>query len=218
MNNVSLPIVPIHPISLVIHSAFFIMHYSSNTVRDLLATNHVTDATRQVLIERLNAPPRQPTFFTADEFALLQAICDRLIPQDNRPEPIDIAGGIDERLSQNKSNGWRYDVMPADGDAYKQGLAGVEQSAQILFQHPFRQLSGDQQNTVIGLIQTGNPPGNTWQTLPADRFFEELLAEAAENYYSHPLAQEEIGYVGMADLPSWQHIGLNQLEDRERQS
>ncbi len=192
------------------------IYMPQNTVRTLLATDHVTEATRQVLTERLNAPPRQPTFFSADEFSLLQAICDRLIPQYNRPEYIDVAGGIDERLSQNKSNGWRYDVMPADGDAYKQGLAGMEETAQALFQRSFRQLSGDQQDRIIGLIQTGDAPGDTWQTLPADRFFEELLAEASENYYSHPLAQEEIGYVGMADLPAWNRVGLNQLEDRER--
>ena len=30
-----------------------------------------------------------------------------------------------------------------------------------------------------------------------------------------PLAQEEIGYVGLADLPSWTKIGLNEKEDRE---
>lgn len=192
------------------------VHYPQNTVRSLLNTDHVTDATRQVLTERLNAPPRQPTFFSSDEFALLQTVCDRLIPQDDRPEPIDVAGGIDERLSQNKSNGWRYDVMPADGDAYRQGLVGVNESAQVLFQQSFRQLSGPEQDRIIGLIQTGNAPGDTWQTLPADRFFEELLAEASENYYSHPLAQEEIGYVGMADLPAWNRVGLNQLEEREK--
>ena len=190
------------------------MHY--NTVRALLNTDHVTNATRQALTERLNAARRQPTFFSADEFALLETICNRLIPQDDRAEPIDVAGGIDERLTKNKSNGWRYDVMPADADAYKQGLAGVEESAQVLYQQTFQQLSGDQQDTIIGLIQTGDAPGDTWRTLPSGRFFEELLAEAAENYYSHPLAQEEIGYVGMADLPAWQRIGLNQLEDRER--
>lgn len=192
-----------------------VSHYPPYTVRDLLDTNQVTDATRQVLTERINAPYRQPAFFSVDEFALLQAICNRLIPQDNRPEPIDVVGGIDERLIQHKSNGWRYDVMPADGDAYKQGLAGVEESAQILFQRPFRQLSGIQQDSLLGLVQAGEAPGDTWQMLPSDRFFEELLAEAVENYYSHPLAQEEIGYVGMADVPAWQRIGLNQLEDRE---
>lgn len=216
MDNVSLLPLIIRPTSPSIHFSLAIMHFPSNTLRTLLSTNHVTDATRQALTERLNAPPRLPTFFSATEFALLRAICNRLIPQDDRPEPIDVAGGIDERLAQNKSNGWRYDVMPADGDAYKQGLAGIEESAQILHQRPFGQLSGPEQDSIIGLIQTGNAPGDTWQTLPANRFFEELLAEAAENYYSHPLAQEEIGYVGMADLPAWNRVGLNQLEDRER--
>jgi hypothetical protein len=191
-------------------------HPFPNTVRALLATEHVTDATRQVLTERLNAPLQLPTFFSTDEFALLQAICNRLIPQNDRPEFIDIAGGIDKRLIQNKTNGWRYDIMPADGDAYKQGLAGVEESVQILHQQSFEQLSSSEQDNIISLMQTGNAPGATWQRLPAVRFFEELLAEAVENYYSHPLAQEEIGYVGMADLPAWQHIGLDQLDDRER--
>ena len=31
----------------------------------------------------------------------------------------------------------------------------------------------------------------------------------------YPLAQEEIGYAGMADLPAWTKIGLNEREDRE---
>lgn len=191
------------------------VHYPPNAVRALLNTDHVTNATRRVLTERLIALPRQPEFFSADEFALLQAICNRLIPQDDRPEPIDMAGGIDERLGQNKTNGWRYNTMPADGDAYKRGLTGMEESAMALFQLSFGQLSGSQQDRLIRLIQTGNAPGDTWRTLASDRFFEELLAEASENYYSHPLAQEEIGYVGIADLPAWQRIGLDQLEDRE---
>ena len=42
-----------------------------------------------------------------------------------------------------------------------------------------------------------------------------MLAELTETYYAHPLAQEEIGYVGMADLPAWTKIGLNEREERE---
>lgn len=190
-------------------------HYPPGTVRALLNTNEVTEATRQALLERLNALPRQPTFFSNDEFVLLQAICDRLIPQDDRPEPVRIADSIDERLSQNKANGWRYDIMPNDGDAYKLGLQGINESAMILHQQPFLSLSGDQQDKVLKAVQEMEAPGKTWEQLPADRFFEELLAEAVEQYYSHPLAQEEIGYVGMADTQTWKRIGLNQLEDRE---
>ena len=191
------------------------MPYPTGTVRALLTTNQVTEPTRQVLTERLTASPRQPVFFSADEFALLQRICDRLIPQHEGTAYIDIAGGIDRRLSEYKSDGWRYDTMPADGDAYKLGLKGVDESAQILFKQPFQVISGEEQDQVLKAIQERQVSAEIWQKLPANRFFEELLAEAVENYYSHPLAQEEIGYVGMADAPGWQLVELNQQEDRE---
>ncbi|GAB3501685.1 hypothetical protein GCM10027341_28790 [Spirosoma knui] len=190
-------------------------YYPAGTVRTLLTSDHVTAATRQALTDRINLPERQPQFFSADEFALLQAICDRLIPQQDRPVYIDLAGGIDERLTQNESNGWRYDTMPPDRDAYRLGLKGVAETAMALFQQPFQQLSSEQQDQVLTSIQTAQSTGMSWEGLPAERFFEELLAEAVENYYSHPLAQEEIGCVAMADVPGWQRIGLNQLDDHE---
>ena len=190
-------------------------HYPKGTVRALLATDQITDPTRQALTHRLTAPPRQPAFFSAAEFALLQAICNRLIPQDGLDMSIDIAGSIDQRLAQNGSDGWRYDTMPADREAYKQGLSGVNETAQSRFQQPFQQLSATLQDDILASIQDATAPGKTWQTLPANRFFEELLAEAADIHYSHPIAQETIGYVGMADAAGWQRIGLNQLEDRE---
>ncbi|MBD2752153.1 gluconate 2-dehydrogenase subunit 3 family protein [Spirosoma validum] len=193
-------------------------HYPAGTVRALLETDQVTKPTRQALTERLKASSDQPVFFSTEEFSLLQAVCDRLIPQNNQSERIDITGGIDKRLTENKSDGWRYDVMPADGDAYKLGLKGIDESAQLLFQQPFQNISAEQQDFILKAVQTRQAPGDTWQELAADRFFEELLAEAVSTYYSHPLAQEDIGYVGMADVPTWQRIGLNQLEDREPKS
>jgi len=189
--------------------------YPEGTVRDLLKTDLVTEATRQALVERLTAPPRQPTFFSTDEFALLQTVCSRLIPQDANENPIPMADGIDERLSEQSTNGWRYDTMPTDGDAYKLGLQGIDESAQAMFQQSFQNLPGNEQDQVLKAIQLMEAPGKTWQTLPSNRFFEELLSEAVENYYSHPVGQEEIGYVGMADTPTWKRLGLNQLEDRE---
>jgi gluconate 2-dehydrogenase gamma chain len=192
-----------------------IPHYPPNTVRALLDSDHVADVTRQVLTERLAAPSRQPVFFTASEYSLLETVCNRLIPQDDGTQIIEIWGGIDDRLAENKSNGWRYDTMPTDPDAYRRGLAGIDESARTLFQQPFQQLTTDQQDQILGLVQTGDAPGAIWQSMPSERFFEEMLAEAVENYYSHPLVQETIGYVGMADQPAWNRLGLNNLEDRE---
>ncbi len=46
-------------------------------------------------------------------------------------------------------------------------------------------------------------------------FFEELLAQIVEIYYSRPEAKEEIGEVAYADAKGWQKIGLNEMEIRE---
>ena len=51
--------------------------------------------------------------------------------------------------------------------------------------------------------------------MPAARFFEEMLSEVVALYYSHPLAQEEIGYVGMADARGWPRVGPGELEAHE---
>lgn len=186
-----------------------------HTLLTLLPTDLVTEPTRNVLTGRLNAPARQPTFFMADQFALLAAVCNRLVPQE-AADYIDMAGAIDKRLAEGGSDGWRYDELPPDGEAYRLGLHGIDETARTLFNDSFQNLSGEQQDHVLADIQAMRAPGETWQTLPADRFFEELLAEASGAYYSHPLAQVEINYVGMADAPGWQRIGLDEREEREQ--
>ncbi|MDF7814246.1 gluconate 2-dehydrogenase subunit 3 family protein [Hymenobacter sp. YC55] len=189
--------------------------YPSGTVRSLLATDLVTDATRAALQARLDAPVHEPEFFEPQTYALLQAVAARLIPQPDRTEPIDVAAGIDKRLVDGKADGWRYDAMPPDREAYRLGLGGINQAALSLFQQPFLKLPEVQQDAVLEAVAAGTAPGDNWQQLPIGRFFEEMLAELTENYYSHPLAQEEIGYVGMADVPGWTHIQPNDLEPRE---
>ncbi|TGE09576.1 gluconate 2-dehydrogenase subunit 3 family protein [Hymenobacter fodinae] len=190
-------------------------HYPEGTVRALLQSDLVTEATRAALLPRLDTVPYTPQFFDDNTFELLRAVAARIYPQPERTEPIELAPVVDKRLAEGDSDGWRYDAMPPDREAYRLGLGGINQAAQALFQQPFVALSEAQQDQVIGTVANGTAPGENWQQLPIDRFFEELLAELTEAYYSHPLAQEEIGYVGMADVPGWQRIEPNQLEDRE---
>jgi hypothetical protein len=191
--------------------------YPSGTVRALLATPHVSEATREALQARLDAPANYtPQFLASETFALLEAVAARLFPQSDRPDtPIPLAPAVDQRLFEGRADGWRYDALPPDREAYRLGLGGIQEIAQALFQADFTVLAGEQQDAVIKALAAGNPPGATWATLNAGRFFEEMLAELTEAYYSHPLAQEEIGYVGMADLPAWTKIGLNEKDDRE---
>ncbi|RZK92758.1 MAG: gluconate 2-dehydrogenase subunit 3 family protein [Hymenobacter sp.] len=157
----------------------------------------------------------EPQFFAPATYQLLVAVAARLFPQPERPVPIPLAPAVDDRLAQGKSDGWRYDALPPDREAYRLGLGGIEQIAQALFKADFEQLDATKQDEVIKALAAGNPPGEVWQTLRADRFFEEMLAELTENYYAHPWAQDEIGYTGYADLPAWTNIGLNEKDSRE---
>ena len=191
-------------------------HYPDGTVRALLATNLVTEATRTALQERLDALAYEPQFLEPATYDLLRAVAACLFPQPDRPDsPIELAPGVDQRLAAGHSDGWRYDVMPPDREAYRLGLGGINQAAESLFQQKFRALTLDEQAQVLQLVQEGKAPGEAWDIVPAERFFEEMLAELTELYYAHPLAQEEIGYVGMADAPGWTRLGLNELEPRE---
>lgn len=192
--------------------------YPPGTVRALLRTDLVTPTTRAALLPRLERGEAVPRFFDGPAFALLRAVCARLIPQPGGAPPLDIAGGIDERLAQGKGDGWRYDALPPDGEAYRRGLQGLDESAQIRHGVGFVTLEGPQQDELLGAVQRGEAPGDVWKALPGPRFFEELLAEAAECYYSDPLSQEDIGYVGMADGRGWLRIGLDQREPHEPQA
>ena len=165
----------------------------------LINSDYVTLATRKALQERLDKfPVSDPLFFTEVEFNRLQLVCNQLVPQ-TESDRIDIAGLIDERLANQKTDGWRYDELPNDGEAYRLFLVGISQTAEALFDHSFDTITPEQQAKILLAVQQGEADSPAWQHLPINRFFEELLAEVTEIYYSHPMAQQRIGYTGMAD-------------------
>jgi len=186
--------------------------YPTGTVRGLLETDSVTTPTREVLKNRLReTDDYQPKFFEAEIFEILRAVCLRLIPQNS----VDCAAFVDKSLSENKSSGWRYDELPNIAETFKRGLDGIHETSNLKFGADFQQLNEINQDEILTEIQNGKSAGEIWKTLSAALFFEELLAKTVEVYYAHPLAQETIGYVGMADANGWTRIKLNDLEARE---
>ncbi len=186
--------------------------YPPGTVRALLDTDLVTPPTRAVLTARLETPATDPRFFADHDFYTLCAVLERLFANPVAPSARAMALAIDMRLAAGKSDGWRYDSLPPDAEAARLGLQGLDQSAQALHQSEFASLGTEQQDVLLTAVQAGKASGEIWQTLPGDHYFEDLLAEATACYYSHPLAQEEIGYVGMADGQGWSKIKMNERE------
>ena len=189
----------------------------------LIETDLVTPRTRAVLRERLassSLAASRPGLDEAgclnrDERATLAAVTARLVPQ---PVPMtDIASSIDRRLASGEGDGWRYDVLPPDGEAMRAGLAAIEDESGLRFGQRFTALDADCQATILTAVEGGSVVSVLWAKLPPSRFFEDLLAMAVEVHYSHPSVQDSIGYAGMADARGWTAIGLDEREAHEPQ-
>lgn len=184
----------------------------SASIRLLLQSKAVTPVTSKALLERLERRETAPQFFSSAEYELLSAVCDLLTDQTSENRLVPVASFIDERLAEGKSEGWRFNHMPSGPRMYRRGLQGINESSVILFNDEFTSLSRTQKILVLKALQTGAASGQCWEGMSAVTFFEELLAETAEIFYAHPLAQEEISYTGMADAFGWNKIGLNETE------
>lgn len=190
--------------------------YPAGFVEGLLASNHVSEPTRRALQDRLRPGlESHPRFFAEHDLTILRAICARLVPQQDLPRPVDIAGFIDRRLVTGVGDGWRYAGMPPDSDAWLAGLAAVEASSQQEFSRHFTDLEAEHQVEILEAVQSGSVPPRIWGEVDPQLFFKEMLSEVVEVFYAHPLAQQDIGYAGMADEPNWLQVGLDSLSERE---
>ena len=79
------------------------------------------DVTAGVVLARL-APTTDLSFFTMAENAVASALCDLLLRQDGEPR-IPVVALIDARLAVGETDGWHYDDMPEDGQAWRDTLA-----------------------------------------------------------------------------------------------
>lgn len=159
------------------------------------------DATRRVVLDRVNnVPPLR--FFSPDEAKLMGAVFDRLLPQEDRDAAhrIPILNFVDERLYLNQGDGYRYENMPEDRDAYRIGMRALQALAQAVHGKPFEALEPFAQEELLKRLHDGKPAvaEEVWSELPAHRFFLLLMHDATRVYYAHPFAWDEIGYGGPA--------------------
>ncbi|HEY5885072.1 MAG TPA: gluconate 2-dehydrogenase subunit 3 family protein [Pyrinomonadaceae bacterium] len=177
----------------------FKTRYPSYDVLDKWSSPDWDDQTREVVRKRLEDIPAI-RFFTDEEARLLTTVAERIVPQPDRSqtEKIPIVPWIDEKLYEDKRDGYRYEGMPSQQDAWRLALQGINQSARILFDgKTFVDLDSLSQDVVLSHIERGDPPGAAWEVLPPARFFRDVLCSTiVKIYYAHPLAWNEVGYNG----------------------
>lgn len=187
---------------------------NNEKLKAILDSEYLTEPTRKVLLERFDKMGSN-YFFDNHSFQLLSRVCDLLMDQDSEDRMVNVALFIDERLKTNDSDGWRYDAMPPDRTMYVEGLKSIDEISVQKFKQNFIGLEREQQLHILSAIQEGNVDSEIWQKLDPKLFFEELLAETAEIFYSNPTVQSSINYVGMADAKGWTKLKLNQSENLE---
>jgi hypothetical protein len=177
------------------------------------------EATRKVVLDRVEKTP-PIRFFSPEEAELMKAICDSLLPQDDRDEEhkVAILPYIDQRLFEGKIDGYRYESMPPDRDAYQMGLKAIQEIAQQLHAAKFEDLTPVQQGQILKSLHDGKPEGTheIWKRMPAHRFFMLMMQDCVEVYYAHPWAWDEIGYGGPAYPRAYMRLENGQPEPWEK--
>ena len=170
------------------------------------------DQTREVIRKRLyEVPPRR--FLSKEQFRLLEAIADRLLPQPERDEPVPIAPWIDNMLELNHAPGFRYADMPPMREAWRKGLDAIAAETRNRHGKDFHELSGKQQDALLGDVQHNRVESRYWDDLPPGGFFlHHLLKQVVGVYYAHPSAWSEIGFGGPASPRGYARLGFDERD------
>jgi hypothetical protein len=171
------------------------------------------DVTAGVVLARL-ALPNELAFFTPHEVGIAQPLLDLLLAQDADPR-IPVLALIDSRLAAGETDGWHYDDMPEDADAWRHTLVGLDEAAQERFGSGFGAFSAEQQGALVTDVYEASEAGQQWHGYPAKRVWSLWTRYACTAFYSHPWAWNEIGFGGPAYPRGYLNIGVDAREKWE---
>ncbi|QDZ15159.1 gluconate 2-dehydrogenase subunit 3 family protein [Humibacter ginsenosidimutans] len=175
---------------------------------------HWDTATRAAIHARLHGQPAV-RFFTQLEEATAKCLLDRLVGQ--RAEPgdttVDLVRMVDTRLAENQTDGWHYDTMPRDSQAWRQSLEALNEDAHARFGRDFAECAYDDQRELIEAVRTWE--SDRWHDLPPAQVWSLWTRYAATAFYSHPAVWNEIGFGGPAYPRGYKNLGVDKLEPFE---
>lgn len=173
-------------------------------------------------VDKPGSSPRadhyQPVFFTAEEWAFVQAAVARLIPADDLGPGALEAGApefIDRQMQTAYARGglWymqgpfaadaapemSYQSRLVPQDVYRLGIAAVDRWTGQQQGKPFAQLTPAQQDEALKALESGDAP---LDGVPAKLFFAQLLQNTKEGFYCDPL------HGGNKELVGWKLVNF----------
>ncbi|MGH6678215.1 MAG: gluconate 2-dehydrogenase subunit 3 family protein, partial [Bradyrhizobium sp.] len=160
--------------------------YPDYDVLDKWKTPSWNEPTRSVVHKRLTEVPVR-RFFNAQQWETLLAVCDRVIPQPERVEPVPIAPWIDARLFEGKGTGTRYASLPPERECWRRGMDAIEAEAQHRYRRPFHRLDRVEQDLLLRSLDKNQTQAPVWDGLPSQSLLRHVVLRAVvEVYYAHP--------------------------------
>ncbi len=178
---------------------------------DVTGQAHRWDAETVKVVESRLAPHGPLKFFSDEEAPTAAALLDRLLAQDEEPR-VPVFESVDERLAAGRGDGYRYEDMPEDGEAWRRSLPALDADARAAEGRPFADLDAAEQLSVLDAVKSVD---GQWHGMPAGRLFSLWLRYACDAFYAHPWAWNEIGFGGPAYPRGYKTIGPGNREPYE---
>lgn len=163
----------------------------------------------------------KPVFFNQEEFALLSALADTLIPADESgPGALEVGvpAFIDAQMNTPYGQGQLWymqgpftpDAPPEFGyqlpypprELYKKGLAEFDAAIREQYRHGYVELNAQQREKMMGELEKGRQGSLKMATIPPAALFNLLLQNVHEGYFCDPA---DGGNKGMG---AWKMIGF----------
>lgn len=169
------------------------------------------EQTREVLRHRLAPPPRRA--LSVGDYATLEALCNRVIPQDGN-NPAEIAPWIDAAIHENRPTGTRYEGMPDNPTAWRHGLAALDAEARARGETGFAAMPAIAQDALLRAIDAEElKVEEAWSGLRPQKFLRHIaFKQIVEIYYAHPRGQSEIGFGGPAAPRGYVRLGPDRID------
>jgi Gluconate 2-dehydrogenase subunit 3 len=178
---------------------------------------HWDAVTRELVLARVQAPP-PIRFFTKGEAATLGALCDVLTAQDADPR-IPLINFVDEKYAHGELDGYQYDDMPDDREAWRLVARGLdEQAAERSGAPSFAAATAEVIHAIASDFASGELSGASWERLDVKRAFSLVMRVTLSCFYSHPWAWNEIGFGGPAYPRGYSRFGSPELQNAERET
>jgi hypothetical protein len=173
------------------------------------------DVTAGVVLARL-APAADYAFFTPHEVGIAVPLLDLLLAQDAEPR-IPVAALVDARLATGETDGWHYDELPEDAQAWRNSLAALDDDARATHSgREFAHVIRTEQAALVQRVQDLASGGKQWHGWPAEHIWSLWTRYSCTAFYSHPWSWNEIGFPGPAYPRGYLNLGVDTRERWER--